>query len=143
MTNKKGLIALSPLMVFMALYFATSTIAHDFYKIPISVAFLLSSIYAIAIFRNGSLSERIKTFSSGAGTSNVMLMIWVFILAGAFANTAKVIGCVDATVDLMLRILPDNMVLAGLFLATWWSVFRRQLVLHVRYYHSSYQLAGL
>ena len=118
MTNKKGLIALSPLMVFMALYFATSTIAHDFYKIPISVAFLLSSIYAIAIFRNGSLSERIKTFSSGAGTSNVMLMIWVFILAGAFANTAKVIGCVDATVDLMLRILPDNMVLAGLFLAT-------------------------
>ena len=93
---KKGLLALSPLLVFVVLYLVTSIIARDFYKVPITVAFMASSIYAIAITR-GQLRKRVNVFSRGAGTPEMMLMIWIFVLAGAFANSAKVMGSIDAT----------------------------------------------
>jgi Na+/H+ antiporter NhaC len=114
---RKGLIALSPLLVFIVLYLVTSIIARDFYKVPITVAFLAASIYAIIISGGIPLRKRIDIYSKGAGTSQMMLMIWIFILAGAFANTAKAMGAIDATVNLTLTLLPANMILAGLFLA--------------------------
>lgn len=114
---KRGLIALSPLGVFIILYLVTSIIAGDFYKVPITVAFMVSSIYAILIHGGRPLKERIDTFSKGAATGQMMLMIWIFILAGAFANSAKVMGSIDATVNLTLSCLPTQMLLAGLFLA--------------------------
>ena len=113
----KGLAALSPLLVFLCIYLVSSIIAQDFYKIPISAAFLIASVYAVATTRGKSLEERITTFSKGAGNKNVLLMIWIFVLAGAFAATAKEIGAIDATVNLALRILPGKMLYAGLFLA--------------------------
>ena len=115
--NRKGFIALSPLGVFIVLYLVTSIIAGDFYKVPITVAFMVSSIYAIIIHGGRPLKERIDTFSRGAATGQMMLMIWIFILAGAFANSAKVMGSIDATVNLTLASLPPQMLLAGLFLA--------------------------
>lgn len=115
--NKKGIIAISPLVVFVCLYLVTSIVAGDFYKVPITVAFMIASIYAVVIGGGLPLARRIDIFSRGASTSNMMLMIWIFILAGAFANTAKVMGCVDATINLTLTFLPANMLLAGLFLA--------------------------
>ena len=115
--KKKGIIAISPLIVFVCLYLVTSIVAGDFYKVPITVAFMIASIYAVVIGGGIPLSRRIDIFSRGASTSNMMLMIWIFILAGAFANTAKVMGCVDATINLTLTLLPANMLLAGLFLA--------------------------
>lgn len=114
---RKGLIALSPLLVFIVLYLVTSIIARDFYKVPITVAFLAASIYAVTISGGIPLGKRIDIYSKGAGTSQMMLMIWIFILAGAFANTAKMMGAIDATVNLTLTLLPTNMILAGLFLA--------------------------
>ena len=117
MSNKKGLLALSPLLVFIALYLITSIIAHDFYKVPITVAFMISSIYAVATSWNFPLPKRIDMFSKGAGTSNMMMMLWIFVLAGAFANSAKIMGSVDATVNLTLMVLPGSMIMAGLFLA--------------------------
>ena len=114
---KKGLIALSPLMVFILFYLVTSIIAGDFYKIPITVAFMVSSIYAVIIFNGKPLMARINTFSRGAATEQMMLMIWIFVLAGAFAYSAKQMGCIDATVNLTLSLLPPQMLLAGLFLA--------------------------
>ena len=112
----QGLLALSPLLVFIVLYLVTSIVAHDFYIIPITVAFLASSIYAIATTK-GKLRRRVNVYSRGAGTPEMMLMIWIFILAGAFANSAKVMGAIDATVNLTLSLLPSQMLLAGLFLA--------------------------
>ena len=109
--------------VFILLYLVTSIIAGDFYKVPITVAFLLSSIYAVIVCggiptRGGMpIAERISIFSRGASMGNMMLMLWIFVLAGTFANTAKVMGSIDATVNLTLSILPGNMILAGLFLA--------------------------
>lgn len=117
MSNKKGLLALSPLLVFIVLYLVTSIVARDFYKVPITVAFMISSIYAVATSWNFPLPKRIDMFSKGAGTSNMMMMLWIFVLAGAFANSAKVIGSIDATVNLTMMILPGNMIMAGLFLA--------------------------
>lgn len=115
--DKKGIIALSPLLVFIGLYLVTSIIAGDFYKVPITVAFMISSIYAIAVSGGIPLRRRIDIFSRGAATDNMMLMLWIFILAGAFANSAKMMGSIDATVNLTLDILPGGMLLAGLFMA--------------------------
>lgn len=114
---KKGLIALSPLMVFVLFYLVTSIIAGDFYKIPITVAFLVSSCYAIIISGGKPLMQRINAYSRGAATEQMMLMIWIFILAGAFAYSAKMMGSIDATVNLTLSLLSPQMLLAGMFLA--------------------------
>lgn len=114
---KKGIIALSPLLVFIVLYLVTSIIARDFYKVPITVAFMVASIYAVIMAGGIPLRKRIDIYSRGAGTGQMMLMIWIFILAGAFANSAKAMGSIDATVNLALTLLPANMLLAGLFLA--------------------------
>lgn len=116
--HRKGFWALSPLLVFLFLYLVTSIIANDFYKVPIVVAFLISCIYAVLITKDTKLEERIKIFSKGAGNPNMMLMIWIFILAGAFAASAKNMGAIDATVNLTLHLLPDNLLLAGIFLAS-------------------------
>ena len=114
---KKGLMALSPLAVFITLYLVTSIAAGDFYKVPITVAFMTASIYAVIISGGIPLTKRIDTFSRGASTGQMMLMIWIFILAGAFANSAKAMGSIDATVNLTLALMPPQMLLAGLFLA--------------------------
>ena len=90
--------------------------AKDFYKVPVVAAFLLASAYAILITRGG-LEERVAVFSRGAGNSNVLLMIWIFVLAGVFAATAKAIGSIDAVVAATLHILPGRFILVGLFVA--------------------------
>ena len=92
-------------------------VVNDFYKVPITVAFLVSSVYAVCITKGLSLNDRIMQYSQGAANKNVMLMIWIFILAGAFAQSAKDIGAIDATVNLTLQLLPSNLLLAGFFLA--------------------------
>ena len=113
-----GLKALSPLFVFLGLYLVSCLIAQDFYQIPISAAFLIASIYGIVICKGDTIEQKISVFSEGAGNKNVLLMIWIFVLAGAFASTAKEIGAIDATVNLAIRILPGNLLYAGLFLAS-------------------------
>ena len=118
MSNKRGFIALSPLFVFIVLYLVTSIIANDFYKVPITVAFMISSIYAVGISSGHALKKRIEIYSKGAGTNNLMLMLWIFVLAGAFAHSAKQMGAIDATVNLTLTCLPANMLMAGLFIAS-------------------------
>ena len=116
-SRHKGLLALSPLLVFLCVYLVSSIVAQDFYRIPISSAFLIASIYALAISKGKTLEERIAVFSEGAGNRNVLLMIWIFVMAGAFASTAKEIGAIDATVNIAMRILPGKLLYAGLFLA--------------------------
>lgn len=112
-----GIRAVSPLLVFILFYLATSIFVGDFYKIPIIVGFLVSCVYGIVISTGRPLAKRIDTFSRGAGSLQIMQMIWIFVFAGAFASSAKAIGCIDATVNLTLYFLPTNMLLAGLFLA--------------------------
>ena len=112
--GKKEWVSLTPLLVFLLVYVLSSVVADDFYAVPVSSAFLVACVYAVAV-AGGPLKERVRTFSKGAGNPDIMLMIWIFILAGAFASTAKAIGSVDATVSLMLGIIPPGIILAGLF----------------------------
>ena len=115
--RKPSLWALSPLLVFLCLYLVVSLLVNDFYKVPITVAFVVSSVYALFITRGITPAERVTLFSQGASNKNIMLMLWIFILAGAFAQSAQAMGAVDATVNLTLHLLPDQLLLAGIFLA--------------------------
>ena len=110
-------LALTPLVVFLCLYMVTSIIVGDFYKVPITVAFVVASVVAVAMTRGLTMGERVMQFSAGAADKNIMLMIWIFILAGAFAQSAKAIGAIDATVNLTMELLPGGLLLGGLFLA--------------------------
>lgn len=112
-----GWMALSPMLVFLVVYLVSSLLAGDFYKIPIASAFLLASAYALLITKGETAEERIAVFSAGAGDKNVLLMIWIFVLAGAFASTAETIGAIEASVNFTLAILPGKLVFAGIFLA--------------------------
>ena len=112
--KKRGLIALTPILVFLGVYLVTSILIKDFYKVPVASAFLLASVYAVLISK-GTLRKRLGLFSEGAGNPRILLMVWIFILAGAFAQTAKDVGAIDATVNLTLRVIPGSMLFAGLF----------------------------
>ena len=115
--TRRGVLALSPIIVLLTIYLAGSIIAGDFYRIPIVVAFMTASIYAVAITRGTTLDERIDNFSKGAANTRIMYMIWIFVLAGAFASLAKAMGAVDATVQLTLNLIPSNYLPAGIFIA--------------------------
>ncbi|MCX4264693.1 MAG: Na+/H+ antiporter NhaC family protein [Muribaculaceae bacterium] len=112
----RGLKGLSPVIIFLLLYVVVSLIAGDFYVMPFSVALLVASAWGVAISK-GSIVERLEIFSRAAGHSNIIYMIWIFILAGAFASLAKEMGAVDATVALTLRYLPPSMLVPGMFVA--------------------------
>ena len=116
-SHRRGLLALSPLLVFLLLYLITSLWAGDFYKMPVTVAFMAASAWACIISRPRQLHKRIDRFSAGAAHRNIMLMVWIFVLAGAFASAAKYIGAVVATVNLTLSFLPPGMLPAGMFAA--------------------------
>ena len=117
-SQSNGLLALSPLLVFVCVYLISSLLAKDFYAIPVAAAFLIASVYAIIISRGMSLDKRIEAFSAGSGNPSVLLMIWIFVMAGTFAATAKQIGAIDATVNLAMAILPGKFIFAGLFLTS-------------------------
>lgn len=115
--HKKGLIAISPIVVFLAMYVAVSIIVGDFYKMPIAVALVVASMWAVIISRGYNLTKRVEIYSKEAANPNVMYMLWIFILAGAFASLAENIGAIDATVNATLKILPPKFLIPGLFLA--------------------------
>lgn len=113
----KGLSALSPALVFLLLYVAMSLIIGDFYAMPVTVALMAASVWAIVLYKGRPLKERIEEFSRAAGHENILYMIWIFTLAGAFAALAKGIGAIDATVSLTLQLFPEQFILPGIFIA--------------------------
>lgn len=115
--HRRGLIALSPVVVLLVAYIALSLAAGDFYRIPISVAFVIASIFSLAIAKGLSFHERVGLFSGGAANADILYMVWIFVLAGIFAASAKAMGAVDATVYYTLRIVPAEFLPAGIFLA--------------------------
>lgn len=118
-STRKGLLALSPIAVFLIFYLAVSIAVNDFYKMPISVAFIVASVWSvITTSRSTPIKDRLNIFSQGAANPDILYMIWIFILAGAFASLAKYIGAIDATVNLTLQILPPQFLIPGIFLAS-------------------------
>ena len=132
-STRQGLIALSPIFVLIALFLALSIAWGNFDKVPLVVVFVVASAYALfitnknhaaemAVGKNNkprklSIADRVMVFSRGAGDKNLMMMLWIFILAGSFAQTARTMGAIDSTVGLTLQFLPSSFLLPGLFLA--------------------------
>lgn len=113
---KKGNpLALLPLGVFLILFVGSGIITGDFYKMPALVAFLIAGGVALLFNKKESLETKMNVFCKGAGDTNIILMVIIFLLAGAFSSVAKAMGGVDSTVNLSLSILPSNLLVAGLF----------------------------
>ncbi len=117
MKNGKGLLALSPAFVLMAVFLSSVLLSGDFYAVPISVAFVVAAVYGLLIMKGKSIQERVEVFSTGASDHGIMYMIWIFVMAGIFASAAKSMGAVDATVQLTLMAVPSRFLPAGIFLA--------------------------
>lgn len=122
LNKKQGLLAISPMLVLMAfiLLFTIHAVGQrgqEGDNLSLVVAFLFASVYAILTSRHFPLNKRIEAYSKGAGSVNLMLMLWIYVLAGAFASAAKQMGSIDATVNLTLQLLPSEMILPGLFVA--------------------------
>lgn len=117
MSDKRlqGWLALSPAIVFLILYVVISLIIGDFYEMPITVALLAASVWSIVICRRKPLAARFELFSKSAGHSNILYMVWIFVLAGAFASIAKGIGAIDATVGVTLKFFPPHLLLPAIF----------------------------
>lgn len=113
----KGILALSPLIVFIVLYLTLSIVAGSFSRVPMTVVFLIASVYAIVTSKDFSMRQRIDIYSKGASAPNLVLMLWIYVLAGAFAQSANGMGAIDATVNLTLNTLPAGLILPGLFIA--------------------------
>ncbi|MBC6003459.1 Na+/H+ antiporter NhaC family protein [Paeniclostridium sp. NSJ-45] len=114
---KKGNpLALLPLGIFLILFVGSGIITGDFYKMPALVAFLVAGGVALLFNKKESLETKMNVFCKGAGDNNIILMVIIFLLAGAFSSVAKAMGGVDSTVNLSLSILPSNLLVAGLFI---------------------------
>lgn len=121
-SNKmNGLLALSPLFVFIGVYMLSSVLAKSFYAIPVSVSLAFASVYGILITRryeSTSTSSIVSIFSKGVGNENILLMIWIVIFAGAFAGSSKDIGAIDTIVNMVVAYLPGRLLYIGLFLSS-------------------------
>jgi len=114
----KGLLSVSPLLVFLTIYTTSSIICGDFYAASIIVSFLAACLYATTIIKGKSIEARFEVLAKGAAKKDIMTMVLIFILAGAFAATAKQMGAIEATVNLTLSFMPMKMMLCGLFIAS-------------------------
>lgn len=114
----KNWLSVSPMVFFIVLYLILGFIGGDFTKIPLIVVFLLSSIFALFTLRKISIEERIACFSKGVGSLNLLLMIWIFVLAGAFAQTTKDMGAIDVAVNVTMSMFPAEWLIPCLFLSS-------------------------
>ncbi|MEQ6357326.1 Na+/H+ antiporter NhaC family protein [Lysinibacillus sp. M3] len=108
--------ALIPFVVFLVLFIGSGVITGDFYAFPVIVAIAISGAVALAMNRKESFSNKVDIFCKGAGNLNVMLMVVIFLLAGAFSEVAKGMGAVDSTVNFALSVIPQNLLVVGLFI---------------------------
>ncbi|MBE6063681.1 MAG: Na+/H+ antiporter NhaC family protein [Clostridium butyricum] len=116
MKKQRSIKALLPLLVFIIVYIGISAIAGDMYAVSVIIPFSVAAITALIMNRKKKLNEKLDIFCTGAGENNVILMVLIFILAGAFAQVAKDMGAVDSTVNIGLSILPSGLLIVGLFL---------------------------
>ena len=110
--------ALIPFIVFVIFYFGFSLWTKDFSKIPMTVAFIISSATALILNHKEKLSKKIELFAMGMGNKDIMIMCLVFILAGAFTATAQAVGGVDSAVLIAQHFIPAKFIISGLFVVS-------------------------
>ena len=107
--------ALLPLLLFIALFLGVGTITGDFTNMPLNVAITITVIVALIMNRKETFANKVEVFTKGAGHSNIILMVFIFILVGAFSTTTEKMGGVESTVNLGLSLIPQNLIIVGLF----------------------------
>ena len=121
LNNKKANgLALLPFLVFIVIYMGAGLVYQSkgvdmaFYQFPSVTAMFLAVLVAFIMFK-GSINEKFDTFAKGAANVDVLTMLIIYILAGAFATVAAEMGGRDATVNLGLSLVPVQFLAAGLF----------------------------
>ncbi len=110
--------ALIPFIVFVIFYFGFSIATQDFSKVPMTVAFIISSAAALILNHKEKLNKKIEIFALGMGNKDIMIMCLVFILAGAFTASAQAVGGVDAAVQIARHFIPAEFMVSGLFVVS-------------------------
>ncbi|WP_407984294.1 Na+/H+ antiporter NhaC family protein [Priestia abyssalis] len=113
--GKGNPLALLPLGIFLALFVGSGVVTGDFYKMPVLVAIVIAAMAALIMNRKETLTAKIERFATGAGHPDIIIMTFIFILAGAFSASAKGMGAVESTVNLALSVLPPSFLVVGLF----------------------------
>ncbi|MBF8057205.1 Na+/H+ antiporter NhaC family protein [Staphylococcus epidermidis] len=108
--------ALIPLLLFVLLFLGVGIISGDFTTMPLNVAITITVIVALLMNRKETFAKKVEVFTKSAGHSNIILMMLIFILAGAFSTTAEKMGGVSSTVNLGLSLIPQNLIIVGLFI---------------------------
>ena len=107
--------AIIPFIVFVLFYFGFSLWTRDFSKVPMTVAFIISSATALILNHKEKLGKKIELFALGMGNKDIMIMCLIFILAGAFTATAEAVGGVQAAVEVAQHFIPAQFMVLGLF----------------------------
>lgn len=115
--NRKGNFwALLPLLIFIIIYFSGSLYLGDFYALPVLVVFIISLFVAFLQYPKKSFEEKLTSFAKGSGDENILIMILIFLLAGAFSELSKSIGALSSTVNLAMTYVSPQFIVAGIFL---------------------------
>jgi Na+/H+ antiporter NhaC len=117
MNQERGnLLALLPLIIFVSLFLGAGIISGDFYAFPVLVSIIIASVVGLLMNRKETLTAKVERFAKGAGHPDIMIMVFIFLLAGAFSGVAEKMGAVDSTVNFALSVLPGNLIIVGLFI---------------------------
>ncbi|UXR48176.1 Na+/H+ antiporter NhaC family protein [Staphylococcus simulans] len=114
--QKGNVVALIPLILFVGLFLGVGIITGDFTKMPLNIAITIAVIVALIMNRKEKFTEKVEVFTKGAGHSNIILMVLIFVLAGAFSKVTEDMGGVKSTVNLGLSLIPGNLLIIGLFI---------------------------
>lgn len=113
----KGFLGIVPLLFFLVFYVVASAFVGDFTKVPVIIAFFFSTVLAVALTRGLNLPDRVRVFGRGAGTTKMMFIVWIFLIAGAFAKSAQEMGCIAESANLIITLLPPELIYVSLFFA--------------------------
>ncbi|MBT2830439.1 Na+/H+ antiporter NhaC family protein [Staphylococcus coagulans] len=108
--------ALTPLVVFISIFLGAGIITKDFTFMPLNVAAIIGVVVALMMNRQEKFTTKVEVFAQKAGHPNIILMMFIFILAGAFSKTAQAMGGVTSIVNLGLSLIPQNYLIVGLFI---------------------------
>lgn len=116
--------ALLPILVFLVIYLGNGIYFEYISPAPGGMGFYIMSVvvaFSIALFtaffqnRKLTFDEKIHVCATGIGDDNITIMLFIFLMAGAFSGIAQKAGGASSAAGLLLSILPGKMAIPGLF----------------------------
>lgn len=116
--------ALLPILVFLVLYLGSGIYFQyihpikgqmGFYIMSVVVAFCIALAVAMVQNPNVPMDQKIHLCAKGIGDDNITIMIFIFLIAGAFSGIANQAGGAKSTANLLLNVIPGTFAIPGLF----------------------------